>query len=176
MGIDDGVSHLEEQSREAVPVPSDPEVTHSAFVAEQSVEFIEDHADGGPFLCVAGFYPPHSVPRADHPWMAPREYLDLYDPEELTLPEFPPEAEAERTDGQFDEETRRRRGPRLHADRGTGRVVPGRRRPGPPDQALLSVPRSRAVAVRRFFTTAPDLPEMFPEEPRSGRPRTGAER
>jgi hypothetical protein len=110
MGIDDGVSHLEEQSREAVPVPSDPEVTHSAFVAEQSVEFIEDHADGGPFLCVAGF------------------------------------------------------------------CLPGRRRPGPPDQALLSVPRSRAVAVRRFFTTAPDLPEMFPEEPRSGRPRTGAER
>jgi hypothetical protein len=61
MGIDDGVSHLEEQSREAVPVPSDPEVTHSAFVAEQSVEFIEDHADGGPFLCVAGFCRPRTT-------------------------------------------------------------------------------------------------------------------
>ena len=107
MGIDDGVSHLDEQPRAAVPTPVDADLTHSAFVAEQSIEFVEDHADGGPFLCAAGFYPPHSVPRADHPWMAPQEFLDLYDPDELTLPEFPPEVEAERAGTAFDDETLR---------------------------------------------------------------------
>jgi arylsulfatase A-like enzyme len=46
---------------------------------------------GGPFFCIAGFYSPHS------PWVAPQEYIDLYDPDALSLPAFPPEVDARRS-------------------------------------------------------------------------------
>ena len=108
MGIDDGISHLEKQAREAVAFPGDSSFTHSAFVADQCMAFIDAHADDPPFLCLAGFYPPHSVPRADHPWMAPEEFLALYDPDDLTLPEFPSAVDEERkTREHFDDETLR---------------------------------------------------------------------
>jgi len=50
-----------------------------AFVAEQTRAFIAQQG-GQPWLCVAGFYSPHS------PWVVPQQFLDLYDPAMLTLP------------------------------------------------------------------------------------------
>ena len=77
MGIDDGVAHRgdPEGRRDfdrAIPFAADDGLTHSAFVGEQSMAFIEQSGDA-PFLCVAGFYSPHA------PWTTPQKYLDLYD-------------------------------------------------------------------------------------------------
>jgi len=58
--------------------------THTAFVAAQTIEYLrERRGQKSPFLCVAGFYSPHS------PWVAPQEFLDLYDPATLPIAEFP---------------------------------------------------------------------------------------
>jgi arylsulfatase A-like enzyme len=73
-----------------VPFGADAGLTHTAFVADRTIDFVERHADDEPFLAVAGFYSPHS------PWVVPQRFLDLYDPADLTLPEFPPSAEEER--------------------------------------------------------------------------------
>lgn len=107
MGIDTGINHLEASPKGALPFPAASEVTHSAFVADRTMAFIERHQNG-PFLCVAGFYPPHLVPRKDHPWSAPQEFLDLYEPEDLTLPTYPPEVDEERAESEaFSDETLR---------------------------------------------------------------------
>ena len=98
MAIQDGIKHPEERfPKKALAFRSRNDLTHSAFVAEQSVEFIRLHR-GEPFLCIAGFYSPHS------PWVAPQEFLDLYDPEKLTLPVFPPEVEAKRSERFFSDQ------------------------------------------------------------------------
>ncbi len=99
MGIDDTINHpdLGERSdfQGAIPFPGDEAYTHSAFVAEQTIAFLERQNGAQPFLCIAGFYSPHA------PWVVPQRYLDLYDPERLTRPEFPPEVESQRTDDAF---------------------------------------------------------------------------
>jgi len=97
----DNVTHPEERfPKRAVAFGGKSEYTHSAFVAEQTMEFVRQHADR-PFLCIAGFYSPHS------PWVAPPEFLDLYDPVALSLPEFPDQVRAKRTgDAYSDEELR----------------------------------------------------------------------
>ena len=90
MGVRDDIVHADRGGdllQGAFPGRSD--VTHSTFVAEQTMEFIRNNA-GGPFMCVAGFYWPHA------PFVAPQEFLDLYDPAELSLPEMPPEINAKR--------------------------------------------------------------------------------
>ena len=98
MGIDDGIVHPEERfPKRPLVSRSRSDMTNAAFVAEQTMEFIGAHEDG-PFLCVSGFYSPHD------PWIAPQEFLDLYDPAELTLPTFPAELEARRGDGNFSDE------------------------------------------------------------------------
>ena len=77
------------------------DVTQAAFVAEQTIEFVRQHREG-PFFCIAGIYAPHS------PGLAPQEYMDLYDPSDLALPDYPPELEAVRAEkGYTDEELRR---------------------------------------------------------------------
>ena len=99
MGIDDGIAHADRGGdllQGAFPARSD--LTHSAFVAEQTMEFIRSHT-GGPFLCVAGFYWPHA------PFVAPQEFLDLYDPAKLAVPTFPEEVNAKRAaDKRFSDE------------------------------------------------------------------------
>ena len=109
MGVEDGVKHRgnpegRQDFTEGIPFAADDDLTHSAFVGEQTVEFIK--ATGAePFLCIAGFYSPHA------PWMAPQKYLDLYDPEQLTVPLFPPEVDAQRpaeSDAQFSDSQLRR--------------------------------------------------------------------
>jgi arylsulfatase A-like enzyme len=82
MGIRDEVPHAQRGRLQAVPFPGSEEVTHSAFVADQARSFIERHSEG-PWLCVAGFYSPHA------PWVVPQRFLDLYDRESLSLPEYP---------------------------------------------------------------------------------------
>ncbi len=94
MGIDDGVVHRgDPEGRHdfdrAIPFAADAGLTHSAFVGEQTIEFIGQTGEA-PFLCIAGFYSPHA------PWMAPRKYLELYDVEKLSPPEFPDRINAQR--------------------------------------------------------------------------------
>ncbi|MEM7131643.1 MAG: sulfatase-like hydrolase/transferase [Chloroflexota bacterium] len=82
----------------AIPFPGDDDVTYSAFVAEQTLNYLEHRPTNQPFLCIASFYSPHS------PWIAPQRFLDLYAPDSLTLPTFPPEIDAQRPkDGTVDE-------------------------------------------------------------------------
>jgi len=98
MRIDDGIHHppqRRENTPRAFAAPS--HLTHTAFVAEQTMEFISNHA-GGPWMCVAGFYSPHA------PWIAPREFMDLYDPAALSVPAFPEEVDAQRGEGRFSDE------------------------------------------------------------------------
>lgn len=100
MGIEDDIEHPPQRFPiQAIPFPAPGHLTHAAFVAEQTQEFIRTNRDR-PWLAIAGFYSPHS------PWVAPREYLDMYRPEALSLPSFPAELDAQR-DGRFgDDELR----------------------------------------------------------------------
>ena len=95
MGIDDGVVHRGDPEGRfdfdgGIPFAADDGLTHSAFVAEQTSEFIRRWANQ-PFMCIAGFYSPHA------PWMTPQKYLDLYDPARLTAPAYPPEIDRQRS-------------------------------------------------------------------------------
>ncbi len=91
----DNIKHPEERfPKKAIAHKCKSEVTHTAFVADQTIEFIRGQRDN-PFLCIAGFYSPHS------PWIAPQECLDRYDPKQLSLPEFPPDVDARRRDDHF---------------------------------------------------------------------------
>ncbi len=94
MGINDGVAHRgDPEGRHdfdgAIPFAADDGLTHSAFVSEQTMAYIEQSGDE-PFLCIAGFYSPHA------PWMVPQRFLDLYDVDALSLPDFPDRINAQR--------------------------------------------------------------------------------
>jgi arylsulfatase A-like enzyme len=99
MAIGDRVKHPDAGGRfdfkGATPFPGEKNVTHSAFVAEQTIEFLKRQEHHQPFLCIAGFYSPHA------PWVVPQRYLDLYDPETLSLPDYPPEVDLRRSEGYF---------------------------------------------------------------------------
>ncbi|MCL5947074.1 MAG: sulfatase-like hydrolase/transferase, partial [Chloroflexi bacterium] len=98
IGLRDQILHPPERfPKRALPFPGRSDVTHTAFVAEQTMAFLEQHRDQ-PFLCIAGFYSPHS------PWVAPQEFLDRFDPAALSLPAFPPEVEARRSSDAFSDE------------------------------------------------------------------------
>lgn len=88
MGIEDGVVHRgspqgRHDFKAGIPFAADAHLTHTAFVAEQTIAFIEQQGRQ-PFLCIAGFYSPHA------PWIVPQKYLDLYDAARLSVPAFPP--------------------------------------------------------------------------------------
>ena len=94
MGIADGVVHRGDPEGRydfegGIAFAADDGLTHSAFVAEQTIAALRQQT-GQPFFCVAGFYSPHA------PWMTPQKYLDLYEPASLSLPAFPPEIDAKR--------------------------------------------------------------------------------
>lgn len=95
MGVRDTVRHPCEGGRfdfkGAIPFPGDERYTHTAFVAERTIAYLRQTDPRRPFVCIAGFYSPHS------PWVAPQRFLDLYDPDRLALPSFPPEVDAQRT-------------------------------------------------------------------------------
>jgi arylsulfatase A-like enzyme len=80
MGVADPVPHPPNRfPKHAVPFGAPDELTHTAFVADRTCAFI-DRQGPAPWLCIAGFYSPHS------PWVVPQRFLDLYDPAALTLP------------------------------------------------------------------------------------------
>lgn len=58
-------------------------LSHTAFVAEQTAEYIDQHA-GEPFFCIAGIYAPHC------PLNPPRRFVDLYDLDAMPLPQMNP--------------------------------------------------------------------------------------
>ncbi len=94
MGIADDVLHRgDPQGRHdfdrGIAFAAADHLTHSAFVSEQTAEFIQTTGQQ-PFLCIAGFYSPHA------PWIAPQKYLDLYEPEALSLPQYPPHIDSQR--------------------------------------------------------------------------------
>ncbi len=102
MGARDGIAHPAERfPLDALPFGGDSRYTHTAFVAEQTMEFIDQHRQQ-PFLCIAGFYSPHS------PWVAPRDFIEHYDPQRLSIPSYPPEVEARRAPDQFGQDELRR--------------------------------------------------------------------
>jgi len=55
-------------------------LSHTAFVADETIEYIRQRKDRGPFFVIAGFYAPHT------PLNPPRRFLDTYDPSTLPLP------------------------------------------------------------------------------------------
>jgi len=94
MGLTDSIQHPGgDEARDdfvgAIPFPAQDTLTHTAFVAARTKDFIQEQHQN-PFLCIAGFYSPHA------PWVVPQRYLDLYDAEDLSLPEFPPELDSKR--------------------------------------------------------------------------------
>lgn len=103
MGIDDGIAHPEQRfPKRPVAFRGRSDMTHTAFVAEQTMEFIRSRRrEGGPWLCIAGFYSPHS------PWVAPQEFIDLYDPAKLTPPRFPETLQARRIEKGFGDDVLR---------------------------------------------------------------------
>ena len=96
MGIADPIDHPQAGERfdfkGAQPARCSPEVTHSAFVAEQTMEFLSEHRDEA-FLCIAGFYSPHA------PWIVPQCYLDLYHRDGLSVPSYPESVNCDRPVG-----------------------------------------------------------------------------
>jgi len=58
-------------------------LTHTAFVAEECISFIEQHR-GGPFFVIGGFYAPHT------PLNPPKRFVDMYDIDSLPLPHMNP--------------------------------------------------------------------------------------
>lgn len=81
MGTRDGIRHAaDRRPMRAVPFAADAELTHSAFVSEQTQQFIDRQGEA-PWVCVAGFYSPHE------PWVVPQRYLDRYEAGSLTLPD-----------------------------------------------------------------------------------------
>ena len=95
MGIKDNIQHPPERfPRRALAFRGRSDCTHTAFVADRTMKYIQQHRNRS-FLCIAGFYSPHS------PWVAPQEFLDIYEPDELTLPKFPPQVDAKRSESFF---------------------------------------------------------------------------
>jgi arylsulfatase A-like enzyme len=95
MQIDDGIAHPEIRfPKEPIPFGGRSDLTHTSFVAERTIDYLEQHRNG-PFFCIAGFYSPHS------PWVSPQAFIDLYDPATLTLPGFPEEIDAQRSATHF---------------------------------------------------------------------------
>ena len=98
MHIDDPVPHPAATLTEGggrfdfkgpVPFSGQDSATHSAFVAQRTIDFLQ-RSHSQPFLCVAGFYSPHA------PWVVPQRFLNQYAPDEFSLPTFPSEIETKR--------------------------------------------------------------------------------
>ena len=54
------------------------------MVATESIKLLEGYAKTErPFFLAVGFYKPHT------PYVAPKKYFDLYDPDEIVVPELP---------------------------------------------------------------------------------------
>lgn len=97
MGLQNDIQHPTSDKRDdfaqIVPFPADDDLTHSAFVAEQTIDYLQQRAnDLQPFLCIAAFYSPHA------PLVVPQKYIDLYDRSVLPVPGFSPYLDTQRVD------------------------------------------------------------------------------
>jgi arylsulfatase A-like enzyme len=72
-------------------------LTHSAFVADETADFIRHHS-GQPFFAIAGFYAPHA------PVNPPARFVEMYDISQMPLPLM---AEGENRLGLSDDEWRK---------------------------------------------------------------------
>ncbi|MDF3128539.1 sulfatase-like hydrolase/transferase [Kiritimatiellaeota bacterium B1221] len=62
----------------------DPLNHTDGMVATKAVSLIEQYAaDGDPFFLAVGFFKPHT------PFVAPKQYFDLYDPADIVVPSIP---------------------------------------------------------------------------------------
>jgi arylsulfatase len=96
MAVKDPVTHPEERfPKRALPFRAPSHLTHTAFVADRTLDFIRSRQQ--PWMCIAGFYSPHS------PWVAPQEFLDLYDPASLKVPSFGAEQDSRRAGTDYDD-------------------------------------------------------------------------
>lgn len=77
----DEVAHLD--ARYFGPVDADITEFHDGRTSNAGVEFLQNH-DGSEFFLGLGFVRPHL------PWIAPREYFDLYPIDEVVVPEHFP--------------------------------------------------------------------------------------
>jgi arylsulfatase A-like enzyme len=88
--VTEGIAHPEPRfPKEPVPFGADDDLTHTAFVARRTIDYLREHRDDR-FLCVSGFYSPHS------PWVVPQRFLDAYDPDDLPVPDLPDRLEERR--------------------------------------------------------------------------------
>ena len=62
-----------------VAFPADEGLTHAAFVADRTIDFVERSVGREPFLAVASFFAPHA------PFVVPQRFLDLYERDSLTI-------------------------------------------------------------------------------------------
>ncbi len=98
IGFRDAVQHPPERfPKRALEFRAREDLTHTAFVGKQTVEYIRQHAHES-FFCFAGFYAPHS------PFVAPRRFLDLYSPDTLPVPSFPEDVDAKRGPDSFSDD------------------------------------------------------------------------
>lgn len=74
-----GRSNAKPPRGEPYDFESDESLTHSAFVADETVRFIRQSV-GGNFFGIAGFFAPHP------PLNPPRRFAEMYDPDALPLP------------------------------------------------------------------------------------------
>jgi arylsulfatase len=58
------------------------DLTHSAFVADETISFIQQQTTGKPWFAIAGFYAPHC------PFNPPVRFVKQLDPAEMPLPKF----------------------------------------------------------------------------------------
>ncbi|MDA3963619.1 MAG: sulfatase-like hydrolase/transferase [Planctomycetota bacterium] len=73
--------HKQERNTTDPYVFEGPEdLSHTAFVADETCDFIKRHKDGEPWFAIAGFYAPHC------PLNPPQRFIDMYDIDAMKLP------------------------------------------------------------------------------------------
>ena len=80
-----GYSDAPRNTHEPYVFAADAELTHTAFVTDQTCRFLKGHRADQPFMAIAGYYAPHP------PLNPPQEYLNRVDRSKLRLPVVGPE-------------------------------------------------------------------------------------
>lgn len=83
--------------------PINEEGYATELIADETIKVVEDHDTTKPLFLYVAFTAPHS------PLQVPEKYLDMYKPEDMTVPQGPLEAPIYSIGGMKDEELQRRR-------------------------------------------------------------------
>lgn len=105
LGENNGIEHAVVGPRndfdEIHTFPVSADLTHSAWVATRTIEHLDALPPSQPTLTIGSFFSPHA------PFNVPQEFLDLYDRDELPLPELSPaERSRQKEEGPSDEQIR----------------------------------------------------------------------